>query len=46
MKIMFDDDITKYEIDIEPNAIGEKQHLYVTIIVDNQEVFEGRLNLK
>ena len=33
------------EIDIEPNAINEEEHLYVTITSDNGSVYNGRLYL-
>jgi len=43
MKIVFDDERTKYEIDIEPTAeTDEIEGLYVCISTDNgQETFEG-----
>ncbi len=43
MKIMVNDGETKYEVDIEPNAENETPHLYVTIITNDKEVYEGNL---
>ena len=33
----------EYEIDIEPNAEDEPEHLYVVITKKSGEVYEGRL---
>ena len=45
MKILVDTDISKYEIDLEPNAHhDEPDHLYVTVLVDDgMERYEGRI---
>lgn len=42
MKIMIED-MEKLEIDIEPNGIGEEEHLYIVVTDYNGTVYEGRI---
>ena len=42
MKIMIED-MEKLEIDIEPNGIGEEEHLYVVVTDYNGTTYEGRI---
>jgi len=44
MQIIFDDEKTKYEINLQWNNDGGVPYLIATIIIDNgQEVFKGEL---
>lgn len=45
MKIMVDDDSTKFEIDVEPGDGMDGVHIYVVITVDEKRTYEGRLFL-